>query len=54
VKLKCGMILTDKWDDILSSIEAYGENISIWLSSNMVKYNADKPKFIVFIIQSKM
>ena len=37
-----------KWDDSSSSIEAYTEDISIWMNSNMLKLNKDKTEFIVF------
>ena len=32
----------DKWDDILSSIEACIADISTWMKSNMLQLNKDK------------
>ena len=31
----------DKWDDISSSIEACIADISVWMNSNMLKFNKD-------------
>ena len=38
----------NKWDDILSSIEACTEDIIIWVNCNKLKLKKDKTKFIIF------
>jgi len=40
--------LCEKWDDILSSIEACSADVIIWMNSNMLKLNKDRTEFIVF------
>jgi len=40
--------LSDKWDDISSSIEACFADINTCMNINMLKLNKDKTEFIVF------